>query len=55
MGDIDKAKMGREAREAVGNQRPTMGENDAQAALRRYLGAVIFRSRDKDQGQSERK
>lgn len=55
MGDIDKAKMGREARETVGNQRPTMGENDAQAALRRYLGAVIFRSRDKDQGRSKGK
>jgi hypothetical protein len=53
MGDIEKAKMGREARDTVGNQRPTTGENDAQAALRRYLGAVIFRSRDKHKGRTE--
>jgi hypothetical protein len=55
MGDIENAKMGREARETVGNQRPTLGESDAQAALRRYLSAVFFRSRDKDQGRNKGK
>lgn len=54
MGDIDKERMGREARDAVGSQRSTTGENRVQAAMRRYLGAVAFRSQDKDDESEKR-
>jgi hypothetical protein len=55
MGDIDKERMGREARNAVGAQPPISGENRVQAAMRRYLGAVAFRSQDKDTEESEKR
>lgn len=55
MGNIDKERMGREARDTVGAQRPAMGENRVQSAMRRYLGAVAFRSQDKDDDESERR
>jgi hypothetical protein len=42
MGDVNSERARREARETVGNQRPTTGENRVQAAMRRYLGAEIF-------------
>ena len=48
MGDIQNERAGREARDAVGAQRPDTGENRVQAAMRRYLGAVLSHSRDKD-------
>lgn len=54
MGAIDKERMGREARDAVGSERPTTGENRVQSAMRRYLGAVAFRSQDKDDDESEK-
>lgn len=53
MGDIEDKRIKREALDAVGAQRPTTGENRAQLAMRRYLGAVAFRSRDKDAGQGK--
>lgn len=54
MGDIDNERIGQEARDAVGTRRPTTGESPVQQAMRRYLGAVAFRSRDKTQGESEK-
>lgn len=54
MGDVENNKVGREARDAVGAQRPRTGENRVQAAMRQYLGAIAFRSRDKDQGESKK-
>lgn len=54
MGDIDNERIGREARDAVGTRRLTTGENPVQLAMRRYLGAVAFRSRDKGHGESEK-
>lgn len=51
MGEVENGKVGREARDAVGAQRPTTGENRVQAAMRQYLGAIAFHSRDKDQGK----
>ena len=54
MGDIENEKAGREARDAVGAQRPTTGENRVQAGMRRYLGAIASRSRDKDRGEREK-
>jgi hypothetical protein len=53
MGDISDEQIGREARDAVGAQRPTTGENRVQAAMRRYLGAVASRTRDKEPGENE--
>ena len=41
MGDIQNEQVGREARAAVGAQRPDTGENRTQAAMRRYLGEVL--------------
>jgi hypothetical protein len=55
MGDIDKGRMGREARDTVGAQRPTAGENRVQAAMRHYLSAVAFRSQDKDTDESKKR
>lgn len=55
MGDIESERAGREARDAVGAQRPTTGENRVQAAMRRYLGAVSFRSRDEEQDKDRAK
>jgi len=54
MGDIDKARMAREARDTVGAQRPTSGENRVQAAMRRYLGAAAFGSQDKDTDEGKK-
>jgi hypothetical protein len=54
MGDIENEKVGREARDAVGAQRPTTGENRVQAGIRRYLGAIASHSRDKDRGESQK-
>jgi hypothetical protein len=54
MGDISDEQIGREARDAVGAQRPTTGENRVQAAMRRYLGAVASRTRDKEPGENEK-
>ena len=54
MGDFSNEKIGREARDAVGAQRPSTCENRVQWAMRRYLGAIAFRSRDKDHGESEK-
>ena len=48
MADIQNEQAGREARDAVGAQRPDTGENRAQAAMRRYLGAVISHSQNRD-------
>ncbi len=42
MGDVNSERARREARETVGSQRPSTGENRVQAAMRRYLGAEIF-------------
>lgn len=53
MGDIDKGRIEREARDAVGAHRPTTGENRVQAAMRRYLGAVAFRSQEKGRGEDK--
>lgn len=52
MGDMESSKIAREARDAVGNQRPSTGESSVQAAMRRYLGAIAFRSREKREGDS---
>jgi hypothetical protein len=54
MGDISNEKTGRKARDLVGAQLPTTGENRVQWAMRRYLGAVAFRWRDKVQGEGEK-
>ena len=54
MGDIENEKAGREARDAVGAQRPTTGENRVQAGMRRYLGAIASHSRDKYRGEREK-
>lgn len=54
MGDMDKERMGREARDTVGAQRPAMGENRVQSAVRCYLGAVAFRSQDRDDESDKR-
>ena len=54
MGDISNKRIGREARDAVGARRPTTGENRVQAAMRRYLGAVASRARDKEPGENEK-
>ena len=54
MGDISDEQIGREARDSVGAQRPTTGENRVQAAMRRYLGAVASRTRDKEPGENEK-
>lgn len=48
MGDIQNEQAGREARDAVGAQRPDAGENRVQAAMRRYLGAVLSHSHKRD-------
>jgi len=53
MGDISDEQIGREARDAVGARRPTSGENRVLAAMRRYLGAVASRTRDKEPGENE--
>jgi hypothetical protein len=53
MGDISDEQIGREARDAVSARRPTSGENRVQAAMRRYLGAVASRTRDKEPGENE--
>jgi hypothetical protein len=53
MGDISDEQIGREARDAVSARRPTTGENRVQAAMRRYLGAVASRTRDKEPGENE--
>ena len=53
MGDISDEQIGREARDSVGAQRPTTGENRVLAAMRRYLGAVASRTRDKEPGENE--
>ncbi|HYO17039.1 MAG TPA: hypothetical protein VES02_00025 [Dermatophilaceae bacterium] len=55
MGDIDKDGMGREARNTVGAQPPITGENRVQAAMRRYLSAVAFRSQDGDTDETEKR
>ena len=55
MGDIGSERIGREALDAVGARRPTTGENSVQSAMRRYLGAVAFRSRDSDRRDSEKR
>jgi hypothetical protein len=54
MGDIGNEQIGREARAAVGAHRPTIGENRVQAAMRRYLGAVAFRTHGKEPGGHEK-
>lgn len=54
MGDLSNERIEREARDAVGAQRPTTGENRVQAAMRRYLGAVASRARDKKPGENEK-
>jgi len=54
MGDLSNERIGREARDAVGAQRPTTGENRVQAAMHRYLGAVASRARDKKPGENEK-
>jgi hypothetical protein len=54
MGDISDEQIGREARDSVGAQRPTTGENRVLAAMRRYLGAVASRTRDKEPGENEK-
>ena len=53
MGDISDEQIGREARDSVGAQRPTTDENRVLAAMRRYLGAVASRTRDKEPGENE--
>lgn len=53
MGDIGNERIGREALDAIGARRPTTGENSVQSAMRRYLGAVAFRSRDSERRESE--
>lgn len=52
MGDISDKRIGREARDEVGAQPPTTGENRVQAAMRRYLSAVASRGRDKEPGET---
>jgi hypothetical protein len=54
MGDTSDEQIGREARDAVGARRPTTGENRVLAAMRRYLGAVASRTRDKEPGENEK-
>jgi hypothetical protein len=54
MGDLSNERIEREARDAVGAQRPTTGENRVQAAMRRYLGAVASAARGKEPGENEK-
>ena len=54
MGDISDEQIGREARDSVGAQRPTTGENRVLAAMRRYLGAVASRARGKEPGENDK-
>ena len=54
MGDLENEKMGCEARDAVGAERPAVGENRVQSAMRRYLEAAAFRSRGNNQDTGEK-